>query len=214
MSLYIPEAFGDVERAAAMRLVHDHPFATLVTAGGAEPALTHLPLVHVPDCEPHGTLIGHFARANPHAALAAGRASLAVFQGPHAYVSPSWYGAPETMVPTWNYAVVHAHGVIELAHEDADTLAIVHAMVQRFEAHRAAPWQLAMEASRLAALVRAIVGFRLRIRRLDAKFKLSQNRSVADRSRVAAALTREGDADSLATSRWMRAYAGASGGDG
>lgn len=205
MSLHVPRAFANDDRAAATRLMHDHPFATLVTAQGDDPLITHLPLVHVADCEPHGTLLGHFGRANPHAA-AAGRESVAVFHGPHAYVSPSWYGSPATMVPTWNYAVVHAHGTLELARDPASTRAILDHMVQRFEAHRAAPWQVAMEASRLASLVDAIVGFRLRIRRMDVKFKLSQNRSPDDRARVAKALAAEGDDDAAATARWMQAY--------
>ena len=125
MSLYVPAAFGAVDRCAAVRLMHDHAFATLITPHGDEPLLTHLPLVHIADCEPHGSLLGHFARANPHASNVDARESIAVFQGPHAYVSPSWYGAPAEMVPTWNYAVVHAHGVIELAREPAETRAIL-----------------------------------------------------------------------------------------
>jgi len=101
--------------------------------------VTHLPLIHVADCEPHGTLVGHFARANPHAEAAAGDESIAIFHGPHAYVSPSWYAEPAAAVPTWNYAVVHAHGRIVLARSPAETQALLDLMIHRFESARPAP---------------------------------------------------------------------------
>jgi transcriptional regulator len=207
MSLYVPGTFGERDRIAIARLLHDYPFATLVTPATPEPLLTHLPLLHVADREPHGTLLGHFARANPHADAPAGAESIAVFHGPHAYVSPSWYAEPAGAVPTWNYAVAHAHGAVELARDEAETRAILDTMIHRFEAQRARPWQLGLVPTALRAMVGAIVGFRIRIRRIDAKFKLSQNRSPEDRRRVAAALDGEGHADASATAAWMRAYA-------
>jgi transcriptional regulator len=109
-------------------------------------------------------------------------------------------------VPTWNYAVVHAHGAIELARHAAETRAILDAMIHRFEAARPTPWQLGLSPSALDAMVGAIIGFRIRVRRVDAKFKLSQNRAPEDRSRVATALDAEGYAEAAATAAWMRAY--------
>jgi transcriptional regulator len=206
MSLYVPAHFEMRERAAAARLMHDHPFATLITPG-APMHVSHLPLLLVHDCEPHGTLLGHFARANPHWQAAAEVPSLAVFHGPHAYVSPSWYSDPARAVPTWNYAVVHAHGVLAIVDDPVETRAILDALVQRFENGREAPWQFAMPPRERDALVGAIVAFRLRIRRIDAKFKLSQNRSPQDRTRVMAALDAEPYAESQATAEWMRRYA-------
>jgi transcriptional regulator len=206
MSLYVPRHFAAADRAAIARLLHDHPFATLVTPAAPEPLVSHLPLLCVADREPHGTLIGHFARANPHAAAAAAGESIAVFHGPHAYVSPSWYEEPSGAVPTWNYAVVHAHGTVELARDDAETRAILDALVARFESPRVAPWRLGLARERLDAMVGAIVGFRMKVRRLDAKFKMSQNRSPGDRARVASALAAEGHADAEATAAWMRSY--------
>lgn len=204
MSLYVPDHFRSRGRTTFARLVHDHPFATLVTPGAPEPLVTHLPVIHVPDREPNGTLVGHFARANPHSRAGAGAESVAIFHGPHAYVSPSWYADPAGAVPTWNYAVAHAHGTIELAQDSAETRAILDLLIQRFEAGRAAPWQLALDPPRLRAMVDAIIGFRIRVRRIDAKLKLSQNRSVEDRNRVAAGLDAEGYADAAATAVWMR----------
>ena len=209
MSVYVPPAFSPRERASVARLLHDHPFATLVTPGAGEPLISHLPLLHVADREPHGTLLGHFARANPHWREAQRRDSIAVFHGPHAYVSPSWYAEPELAVPTWNYATVHVHGTVEVVDEPAGARSILDALIQRFEAGREVPWELRMDAARRDALVAAIVAFRIRIRHVEAKFKLSQNRPVADRARVAAALEREGHADATGTAAWMLAYGGA-----
>jgi transcriptional regulator len=207
MSVYVPGHFAATDRSAIARLLQDHPFATLITPCGAEPLVTHLPLLHVADHAPHGTLLGHFARANPHASATAAE-SIAVFHGPHAYVSPSWYADPAGSVPTWNYAVVHVHGIVETTDDPEATRAILTAMTQRFESTRAAPWSLQLEPGRLDAMVAAIVGFRLRIERIDVKLKLSQNRSRDDRERVAAALAGEGYADAAATAAWMRECTG------
>jgi transcriptional regulator len=204
LSVYIPQHFASRDSARVAQILHDHPFATLVTPGDPEPVVTHLPLLLVADCEPHGTLFGHFARANPHARSRATRESVAIFHGPHAYVTPSWYADPAGAVPTWNYAVVHAHGVIELATDPAETRAVLDLLVERFESGRAAPWQLGLAPERLAAMVNAIVGFRIRVTRIEAKFKLSQNRSGDDQRRVAAGLAAEGYAEATATAEWMR----------
>jgi transcriptional regulator len=203
MSLYVPDHFTARDRAMVARLVRDHPFATLVTPGAPEPLVTHLPLLHVADCEPHGTLIGHFARANPHAAIAPDVESIAIFHGPHAYVTPSWYADPSGAVPTWNYAVAHAHGAIEFARDAAQTRAVLDVMIHRFEAGREMPWKLGLAPGRLEAMVDAIVGFRIRVKRFDGKFKLSQNRTPEDRRRVAAGLDGEDYPGAAATASWM-----------
>ena len=210
MSLYLPGHFAARDRATTGRLVHEYPFATLVTPVAPEPFITHLPLIHVADREPHGTLFGHFARANPHARIPAGTESIAIFHGPHAYVSPSWYADPSGAVPTWNYAVAHVHGGIELARDAAETRAVLDLMIHRFEAGRATPWKLGLDPERLAAMVGAIVGFRIRVKRFDAKLKLSQNRTPEDRRRVAAGLDGEQYDDAAATAAWMRAFMGPS----
>jgi transcriptional regulator len=207
VSLYTPAHFAVQDRAAAARLLHDFPFATLVTPAAPEPLVSHLPLLHLAGCEPHGTLLGHFARANPHSQQAAAAESIAIFHGPHAYVSPSWYAEPAQAVPTWNYATVHAHGRLETVTDAAGTRAILEALAHRFEGTRAAPWTFAMPERQRDAMVGAIVAFRMRIRRLDVKFKLSQNRPAADRERVIDALAAEGHPDAAATAEWMRRYA-------
>jgi transcriptional regulator len=207
VSIYIPRPFAPREPAQVARLVAEHPFATLVTTGSAEPQLSHVPLQFDPADGPFGTLLGHMARANPHWQHFGDGPSVAVFHGPHAYVSPSWYAEPAAAVPTWNYCVAHLHGTAELMHDERDKRALLDAMVQRYEAARAQPWALQLEGHALAAMLGAIVGFRLRVERIEAKFKLSQNRSVEDRERVIDRLRAEGYAEANATAAWMQAYA-------
>jgi transcriptional regulator len=208
MSLYRPAAFASDDQAAIARLFDAHPFATLITPGPGEPQVSHLPLLYRREPGPHGSLIGHMARANPHWSHFGSGAALAIFHGPHAYVSPSWYAQPAIQVPTWNYAVVHVHGRAEIVADRAATLATLQQMVTRFEGGRAAPWRLQLEGARLDAMVGAIVAFEIEIERIDAKFKLSQNRDEADRRRVALALRNEGYADATATAAWMDREAG------
>lgn len=208
MSLYTPAAFSSSDRAVAARLIRDHPFATLITPGTPEPAISHLPLLLVAGREPYGTLIGHMARANPHWSRSASGDSIAVFHGPHAYVSPSWYAKPAQAVPTWNYATLHAHGTMEPIEDAVETNAILDLLVQRFEGGRESPWRFAMAEPERGKLVSAIVAFRLHVRRIELKLKLSQNRSDGDRARVAAALAREGYAEAGAVAAWMRDASG------
>jgi len=206
VSLYTPAPFAGDDRAAVARLMHDHPFATLITSYSSEPLVSHVPLLLIPGCEPHGTLIGHFARANPHWRGAHATQSIAIFMGPHAYVSPSWYEEPARMVPTWNYAVVHAHGALEIVDDAAVTRATLDLLIQRFEGGRTTPWRFERSPAERDALVAGIVAFRLRIKHVDAKFKLSQNRSREDQRRVIAALQSEGYPDATATAAWMDEY--------
>ena len=206
MSVYRPRSFAPRDRAQTLRLIAEHPFATLITPGDPEPYLTHLPLELAADRGPAGTLLGHMARANPHWRHFGNGSSIAVFNGPHAYVSPSWYAEPATAVPTWNYAVAHVHGTAELMDED-EKRALLGDLVARYEGSRSRPWRLQLEGAALEAMLGAIVGFRLRIERIDAKFKLSQNRSVEDRERVIGALHAEHRADATATASWMESCA-------
>jgi len=207
VSVYIPRPFALREPKPIARLLAEHPFATLVTPGDAEPQVSHLPLQFDPGSGSHGTFLGHMARANPHWEHFGDGPSVAIFHGPHAYVSPSWYLEPAAAVPTWNYCVVHAHGTAELMDDERDKRALLDAMVQRYESARDKPWRLQLEGRALEAMLGAIVGFRLRVERIDAKFKLSQNRGAEDRERVMARLREEGYADADATANWMEAYA-------
>ncbi len=207
MSIYTPRAFATDDGAAVAHLIRDFPFATLMTPGDPEPFVSHVPLQYDGSLGSKGTLLGHMARANPHWRHFGAEASIAIFHGPHAYVSPSWYAEPATAVPTWNYAIAHVHGRVEVMADAAETRALLDTMIRRYEGGRGEPWQLQLEGRPLAAMLDAIVGFRLTIERIDGKLKLSQNRSAEDRERVIAALRGEEFADAAATAEWMERYA-------
>ena len=208
MTIYTPESFAAHDRAAVARLMHDYPFATVVTPAAPEPQVSHLPLLLVPGCEPHGMLIGHFARANPHWRQArdvrvdgdlprAARLCLALLVRCAGLdgADLELRGGPCAWHPR------------DCRGRHCARRQVLDALVQRFEHARPDPWQFQMPERDRDAMVGAIVAFRLRIRRIEGKFKLSQNRSAEDRSRVAAALALEGHAEAQATSAWMQQYA-------
>lgn len=203
--MYRPSAFVQDDPGALAALIATHPLATLVARTASGLSADHVPLHFDPEPAegaPHGTLRGHVARANPLWCDAAGTDVLAVFHGPQAYVSPSWYpskAATHEVVPTWNYVVVHAHGRLR-AVDDARWL---HALVQRLtavhESRRPRPWAVDdAPADYVEQMLRAIVGIEIPVTRLEGKFKLSQNRSDADRLGVADGLAGEPGAGTLA----------------
>jgi transcriptional regulator len=191
--VYLPKHFEEPRAARLGALIRRHSFATLVTTGENGVAVSHIPLHYEPARGKHGTLTGHLARPNPQTRhLLAGGAARAIFQGPHAYVSPTWYeGAPN--VPTWNYAVVHAHGPVA-AFEDEERLSALLAELGSTYEEGPEPWRYeALPDDYRRRMLRGIVGFEVAVERLEGKFKLSQNRDEADRTRVAAALGRSAD---------------------
>ena len=205
--MYLPKHFEQHDPAELARLLHEHPLATLVTTA-ADGTLTadHVPLEYIADDGPHGKLRGHVARANPLWRHAAGRPVLVVFNGPQAYISPSWYPSKQAnhkVVPTWNYAVVHASGVLH-ATEDAPWLhALVSGLTASHESSRLAPWAVGDAPDDFVQqMLRAIVGIEIPIGSLVGKWKLSQNRSAADLAGTVSGLE-SGDAPARATARWM-----------
>lgn len=168
--------------------------ATLVTVSGDGLRASILPMLFDPDDGPHGTLRGHLAKPNPQLRdMSADVEALAMFDGPDAYVSPAFYEAKRLtgqVVPTWNYTTVHAHGTLTLKPEPEWLLAHVRRLVERHEAGRAEPWSIDdTPEGYVETQVRAIVGLEMRISRLEAKRKLSQNRSAADFDGVIAGLS-------------------------
>jgi transcriptional regulator len=201
--MYIPKSFASDDLAQLHALMRRHSFAILVTQHDGTPFATHLPFLIDPERGAHGTLLAHMARANPQwRDLAAGQEALAIFGGPHAYVSPSWYDTSPS-VPTWNYAAVHAYGVARLV-EDRDEL---HAMLEKLvDTHESAfeqPWRMDLPADYLDRMMRAVVGFTIEITRLEGKLKLSQNRTASERSRVAEALATSADPLAVGTAELM-----------
>jgi transcriptional regulator len=192
MSLYTPRNFlGRDEQAA--KLIEQHPFATLITTiDGAEPHITHLPMLHQ-----EGALAAHMARANPHwRAFADGR-TVALFHGPHTYISPRWYVEPDKNVPTWNYAVVHVHGRPEML---ADTAVPEH-ILELTALYEQGAW--APTPQKVAALAPGVVGFRMKAERIDVKVKMNQNRTAGDRAKVIDHLRATGRADDAAVADWI-----------
>ena len=195
--MYLPKHFEQADPAALRSLMREHPLAALVTLGDDGPTADHVPLEFLPDAGPHGTLRGHVARANP-LWKKAGSQVLAIFSGPQAYITPSWYPSKaehHKVVPTWNYTVVHAHGRLR-AIDDAPWMhALVSGLTAHHEAPRAAPWAVAdAPDDYVEQMQRAIVGIEIELTRLVGKWKISQNRGEADRLGVAAGL----DADAKA----------------
>lgn len=191
--MYIPEHFKETDPERIISLVEDHPFGMMVTVHEGAPFVSHLPFLLDSSAARKGRLLGHMARANPQwRHFVENSEVLVVFQGPHGYVSPSWYVSPG--VPTWNYAVVHLRGKPRLIEEESELQALLERLTHAHESHRPIPWQSGLVGERRAKLLEMIVGFEIEITEIQAKFKLSQNRSPEDRQRVAAALGEQGDA--------------------
>jgi transcriptional regulator len=175
-----------------------------VSQAGGVPFASHLPFLLDRTAGPHGTLLGHVARANPHWRELAGQTALAVFSGPHAYVSPTWYEA-ENVVPTWNYVAVHAYGRGEVIEDRDALLDIVQRSVAVYEAALPRPWTLDAASAYTGRQLGAIVGFRIEIERLEGKWKLNQNHPVERRKKVAEILGGQSSDDARAVAEMMRA---------
>jgi transcriptional regulator len=192
MTLYVPSMFRVEDRDAVFRFMERHAFGTLVSSSDQGLQVSHVPFLPERDAEGRVRLLAHVARANPHAqSIAASRHVAAIFQGPHGYVSPSWY-EHHPAVPTWNYAVVHAHGAARLL-DEAGLRDLIARLSVIYEAGRPNAWKLdTAPRDFIDKLAGTIVGFAIDVERLEAKFKLSQNRPGQDAERVIAALEAEG----------------------
>lgn len=197
--MYIPRTNAEQDPAVLHAFIQAHPFAALITAANGLYA-THLPLVLRTGHGAHGLLEGHIARANPHFARVPEPAeALVIFAGPHAHVTPTWYPSKfddARVVPTWNYVAIHAFGEIRFR-DDADfLLAHLARLSDPHEAARGSSWKTDdPPVGYVAQQLRAIVGLEITISRLEGKWKMSQNRSEADRDGVAEGLRRAGGAD-------------------
>jgi transcriptional regulator len=208
--MYIPKHFAQTDPAVLFDFMRQHSFGMLCTLHEGEPFVSHLPfLLRTPEGETT-RLDGHMARANPQWCDANGQEVLVVFPGPHVYVSPSWYEA-DNVVPTWNYVAVHAYGTFEVVENHDELLAIVRDMVNRYEGAQPQPWQFQTESDYARGMLRQIVGFRIRINRLEGKWKLNQNHSEERRRKVVTVLEQRGDDDSRAIAALMQEELNSSG---
>lgn len=203
--MYEVAAFRETRIDVMHALIRAHPLATLVAVCGGIAEANHLPLLVDPDPAPNGTLRGHVARANPLWLQAPMGNVLAVFQGPQAYVTPSWYPSKREhgkVVPTWNYAVVHVRGPL-VVHEDREWLRdLVSRLTLSQEAGRSQPWDVGdAPAEYIDRMLEAIVGIEIPVTSIEGKWKVSQNRAQADRDGVAAGMRERGDAEAQSMAR-------------
>lgn len=200
--LYQPKHFDVDDRAAVLEIMRAHPLVTLLSHDADGIDVSHVPLQPV-EGDDGLRLIGHVAKANPHwKKWVDGRTLTAIFHGPQAYVSPSWY-ASKKMVPTWNYVVVHAHGPVHITHDSADKEHILKQLIDQHDPPYHRQWIEDLDEALRESMKAAIVGFEISVERLEAKFKLSQNRGAADQAGVLTHL-QAGDAHARATAQWMR----------
>lgn len=186
--MYVPAAFQVTDPDRLAQFMAEHSFATVITQHAGVPFASHLPLLYEREPGPHGMLVGHLAKANPQWQGAAdqpdGIPVLAVFHGPHTYISPTWYGEPNT-VPTWNYVAVHATGRLRLIQDNQRLLQLLTKTVNNYEANQSKPWRLEdQDQAFIEKLLAGIVGFEIAIGRLEGKWKLNQNQSAVRRERV------------------------------
>ena len=204
--MYTPKAFNSADSAEISALMRDRPFAAFISAGSGGLEVTHVPTV-VKLHGGHPSVIEcHLARANPHwKEFTQARDALMIFGGPQGYIRPNWYASKRLdgkVVPTWNYAVVHAHGRAEAVDDRAWLERHVSELTEQQEQGQSEPWATRdAPRSYLEAMLRGIVGIRIEITRLEGKWKMSQNRNAADRAGVVRGLrTREtGDDEELAS---------------
>jgi transcriptional regulator len=202
--MYVPKQFREERREVLIAAMRDIRLCTLVTARAGGIEATHVPVV-LSDDGGRLTLECHVARGNAHWRAAAGASeTLAIFQGPHAYVSPSWYASKKEhgkVVPTWNYVVVHAHGTLSTMDTGEEHLAHLRSLTVQNEHGRAQPWSIddAPE-DFIRNMTKAIVGIRLKVERIEGSWKLIQHKPEADRHGVVEGLAGEktGNAHSIA----------------
>jgi transcriptional regulator len=209
--VYVPAHFTEDRIAVLHELIHASTLATLVSMTADGMIASHVPLMLDPDPAPYGTLIGHLAKANPHATAANPRVqTLVIFHGPDGYITPSYYAAKQEhgkVVPTWNYAAIHAYGTLESFDNPVRLLEVVTRLTRRHEKTRTKPWAVSDAPEDFVQnMLRGIVGIALPIMRLEGKVKMSQNRPAADVAGVIDGLRQDGQ-DALA-SEVVRATAG------
>ena len=198
--MYIPPLHKEDRIDVLHDAIRRTGLATLVTLTGDGLIASQVPMLLDPEPAPYGTLLGHLARPNPQARGAApGVQALAIFHGPDAYITPSWYATKREngkVVPTWNYVAIHAYGPVEFFDDRERLRAVVTRLTERFETPRAEPWAVTdAPADFIDGMLKGIVGFALPIARLEGKWKMSQNRPPADRAGVVAGLESDGLGD-------------------
>lgn len=204
--MYVPSQFEAPSTDAMHELIRQHPLAAVIANGAEGLVANHIPLLLLPKANTSGVLQGHIARANPMwKQIGEASSVLAIFQGGQHYITPQWYPSKQShgkVVPTWNYAVVHVHGVIRWRQEPDWLLAMVTALTNQQEAATKAPWQVSdAPPDYISKMLDAIIGFEIEISEMIGKWKVSQNRNEADQQGVVEGLKELGTDASLAMSK-------------
>jgi transcriptional regulator len=204
--MYLPKHFEETRTEVLHQLVDAHPLGALVTVTAHGLEANHLPFAIASKPEPFGTLRGHIARANPlWRECATGAQALVIFQDAESYISPSWYPTKTEsgeVVPTWNYAVVHAYGTLRFIDDRSWLRALVEYLTNRHEGNRSQPWKVTdAPAAFIDRQLGAIVGVEITLTRLIGKWKVSQNRPIRDREGVVEGLRRDGGESALEMAR-------------
>ncbi len=206
--MYISRAYKVDDKKEIHHFMQTHYFATLITQNEEGPWGTHVPILLDADVGKYGTLIGHFARANPQRHMLTQEVeALAIFQGPHAYISPSWREIQEhDDAPTWDYAVVHAYGRPRLVEDERRLYDLLVRTITYTERHHEQPWTLKMSLDEARPQMRGIVGFEMEIMRLEGNFKLGQRRSQTDKERIYRHLMRRNDQQDRLLAEMMKTH--------
>lgn len=201
--MYIPPHFAETDVPRLHQFIECNSFGVLVSSLDGFPFATHLPFLLERDSNRLGTIVGHMARSNPQWNNLNEQSALAIFSGPHAYISPTWYEALN-VVPTWNYIAVHAYGKVQLINEADPLREIVARTVEYYERSMPTPWTFPDSANFIDRLLAQIVGFRIVIERLEGKWKLNQNHPAERRVKVIHALNQQGDENATAIAKRMQ----------
>ncbi len=204
--MYLPGHFSVEDQGRIREIIHNYGFATVISMPAGEgPYINHLPLVVDPQSSDKLVLIGHMAKRNPQwRHFQKNTQAMVLFQGPHSYVTPTWYKSGRD-VPTWNYAVVHVHGKVQLLESFSEQVEVLKLLTDKYESPRETPWEfeLPSDLEDPTALTSAIISFRLEVEKIEAKFKLSQNRPALDIQGVLEGLATQKDDMSQALRKLM-----------
>ena len=201
--MYIPAAFAETDLTKLHAFIEEHSFGLLVSHVDGQSFATHLPFLLEMNVGSRGCLIGHMARANPQWKEVDGQNVLAIFSGPHAYISPTWYES-ENVVPTWNYTAVHVYGRAQAIEHADEILPLVQATVEVYERGMPKPWSLGGDGPFVERMLAQIVAFRIEIDTIEGKWKLNQNHPVERQNKVIRALSEQLDENSQAVAAMMK----------
>ncbi|MEG0385304.1 FMN-binding negative transcriptional regulator [Solibacillus cecembensis] len=199
--MFIPAHFNITDKALAYDIMKEHSFATLISQHDGLPFATHLPLILNED---NSYLYGHFARPNPQWKDIKDQVVLAIFHGPHCYISPSWYETNKA-VPTWNYVTVHVYGEVELLEDEQELMNSMHDMVAKYETPDSSYSLQDVDAEFLSNMNKGVQGFKIKINKVEGKAKLSQNHSLQRKELVVNQLEQISNTDEKQIASLMKA---------